>query len=488
MARTSNSTSLRVVLRAGAAVGVVGLITFTCVALLPVNATTVGFAYLVAILFLAARWGLAESIVASVAAVLYFNYFFFPPVGTFTVADPQNWMALFAFLATAIIASRLSAEARNRALEAVERQAEMERLYALSRAILLTEPSQSVPKQVAAEVARVLGVSGVTLYDRETQQFYRSGPEDFPGPDEQLRQAALQGTLFRSADGRTIITAIRLGSQPIASLGIRGVELSDSALHSLANLVAIGLERARAQEAASRAEAARQSEALKSTLMDAIAHEFQTPLTSIKAAATALLSEHPPKPEEQREFITIVDEEASRLSGLVEDTLQMVRVDAGKVQLHRENWPIADLVRGVLEKLRPVLDGRPVEVSVAPGLPPLPADRDLVALALRQLLNNAVKYSAPHTPILVSVSADQGRAVFRIQDRGPGIVEAELSRIFDKFYRTRSASEMPGAGLGLSIARDVALAHGGDIWAESTPGEGSTFFLALPLLAQEAAP
>jgi two-component system sensor histidine kinase KdpD len=265
------------------------------------------------------------------------------------------------------------------------------------------------------------------------------------------------------------------------------VELSDSALQSLANLVAIGLERARAQEAASRAEAARQSEELKSMLMDAIAHEFQTPLTSIKAATTALLSEHPPTPQEQREFMTIVDEEASRLSDLVDDAIQMARVEAGKVQLHRESWHVTDLIRAAIEKLKPVLDGRQVDVAVPSDLPPLPADRELVTLALRQLLNNAVKYSAPQAPISIAATVEDGRVLLSVRDRGPGISEIDLDHIFDKFYRARSAADIPGAGLGLAIAREVALAHGGEIWAESASGEGSTFFLALPLLTREAA-
>ena len=476
----------RLALRCAAVTAVIGTLTFVFAQVVSVNATTVGFSYLVAILFIAARWGLVESTVGSVLAVLCINFFFLPPVGTFTIADPQNWVALIAFLVTAITASRLSARAQKRAAAALERQAEMERLYALSRAILLIDPSRPVQSRLTTQIAQILGVASVTLFDAESGQFHRSGAEELPGLDDQLRQAALQGTLFRNEDRKTVITAIRLGSQPIASLGISGAALSDSALQSLTNLVAIGLERARAQESASRAEAARQSEQLKSMLLDAIAHEFQTPLTSIKASTTALLSEHPPRPQQQREFIKIVDEEAARLSGLVDDAIQMARVDAGRVQLHRENWPVDPLIQSVLEKMKPRLDGRNLNLEVAQGLPQLPADRELVALALRQLLSNAIKYSPPEAPIGVTAATRDGNLLIQVSDHGPGILAGERTRIFEKFYRSPKLNgQLPGAGLGLAIARDVVRAHGGEIWVDSTPGGGSTFCISLPLLARE---
>ncbi len=232
--------------RAAVGIVIVAASTFIGYRVLPVNATAQGFLYLIAILFLATGWGLTEAVVASIVAVLCFNYFFFSPVGTFTIEDPQNWAALFAFLITAITASRLSAQAKRRALEVLEKQQEMERLYALSRTILLIEPSQSVAKQVANHIGQAFEAPAVVLYTCADHSYYRSGPEEFPGLNDQLQQAALEGTQFHN--DRTWITAIRLGGEPIGSVGISGVDLSDSALQSLANLAAIELERARAQE------------------------------------------------------------------------------------------------------------------------------------------------------------------------------------------------------------------------------------------------
>src|SRR3989441_8966836 len=160
--------TFRVGVRLVAVLAALAAITFICSRLVAVNATTVGFAYLVAILVVATAWGLLEATVASVVALMCFNYFFLPPVGTFTIADPQNWVALFAFLATSITASQLSARAKRRTKEAVERQREMERLYALSRAILLTDPTQPIAKQIAHEIARTFDFPGLAIFDRST--------------------------------------------------------------------------------------------------------------------------------------------------------------------------------------------------------------------------------------------------------------------------------------------------------------------------------
>jgi len=472
--------------RIAAVIGIVAAITLICFRLIPVNATTAGFAYLVAILFIAARWGLTEATVGSLVSVVCFNYFFLPPIRTFTIADPQNWVALIAFLATSITASHFSTQARKRTLEAMDRQREMEKLYALSRSILLIEPSRPVPKQLAMQIAQSFDATAVALYDRDTDEFFRAGPEDFADSDGKLRQAAIEGTLFKDEATRTVVTSVRLGAQPIGSLGIHGVTLSDSALQGLSNLVAIGLERLRVQEAASKAEAARQSDELKSTLLDALAHEFKTPLTSIKAASTALLSSHALNQDQQRELVSIVDEETDRLSVLVTEAIQMARIEAGRVVLRRESHSVEDLVESVLDKLRPSVEDRKIELKIASGLPPVWVDGELIEVALRQLVDNAFKYSPAGSPVSLTAELRDNRVVVSVGDHGPGIPEAEQSRIFEKFYRAEAARhQIPGAGLGLVIAREIIHAHGGEIWVDSKPGEGAVFQLSLPASTEE---
>ncbi|HTS46335.1 MAG TPA: ATP-binding protein [Bryobacteraceae bacterium] len=466
-------------------IAIIAAITWVGYGLLPVNETTVGFAYLLAILFIAARWGLAESITASLTAVLAYNFFFLPPIGKFTIADPQNWVALIAFLATAITASHFSRQAKMRAMEATDRQKEMETLYAFSRSILLIHPSQPVAKQLAMQIAQTFSASAIALYDRESGQTFHSGPEDFRDPEDRLRKAAVEGTFFRDHATRSVITSVRLGAQPIGSLGLRGLDLSDSALQGLANLVAIGLERNRAQASAGRAEAARQSDELKSTLLDALAHEFKTPLTSIKAASTALLSSGGLEPEQQRDLLTVVDEEADRLSILVTEAIQMARIEAGRVHLRRDHQDVTALIESVLEKLKPRTDERAIQVRISSRIPPIWVDRELIEVALRQLIDNALKYSPPDTPVRVEAEAESGRVIVSVADSGPGIPEAEQTRIFEKFYRADAARHVPGAGLGLVIAREIIHANGGEIWVESKPGEGSIFRFSVPAIAAQ---
>ena len=230
-----------------------------------VNATTVGFAYLLLVLIIASTSGFVEAAIASAAATLAFNYFFLPPVRTWNIADPQNWVALFSLLATSLIGSRLSETAKRRALDAIERRQDIERLYSFSRAILLIDDSEPFPKQLARKVVEIFGVSAAVLYDRRTGEMHREGPSEFEGLDDQLRDAASHGASFYDPERRRVITAVRLGAEPIASIAVQGPVIPDNVLQGIANLVAIGLERAKAQDLGHQIEAVRQSEQLRTT-------------------------------------------------------------------------------------------------------------------------------------------------------------------------------------------------------------------------------
>jgi len=180
------------------------LVTWIATRVVPVNATTVGFAYLLLVLIIASVWGFVEAFLASLAATLTFNFFFLPPVGKLTITDPQNVVALFSFLASSLVASRLSTQARQRALDALTRQQDLERLYTFSRAILLIgKAGEPFPKQLVLKLAEVFEFAAVVLFDRRAEEFYRAGPSDFEGMDEQLREAALQGTSFEVDDAKT---------------------------------------------------------------------------------------------------------------------------------------------------------------------------------------------------------------------------------------------------------------------------------------------
>ncbi|MBI5083190.1 MAG: DUF4118 domain-containing protein [Acidobacteria bacterium] len=467
--------------RIGLSLGAVGVTTWVCASLGGVNASTAGFAYLVGILAIAASWGRTEAVTASVAAVLCYNFFFLPPVGVFMIADPQNWVALFTFLVTALVASHLSDRAKRQAQEAHDRQRETEQLYALSRAILLTDASKPIGPQAVRHIGQVFECPSVALHDATTGEVYRGGEHDIPAIEEKLKQVAVQGGERREEERGLIVAAVTLGGKPIGSLAIQGIALSNGALQALLNLVAIALERVRTEEAASRAEVARQSEEFKSTLLDAIAHEFKTPLTSIKAASTSILSEPGALTASQQELTTIIDEEANRLSQLVTEAVRMSQIDAGKVKLEKRVLRIDEELERVMEQFGPRLEGREVRVRVEEGLAEVRADGELIALAVRQLVDNSLKYTPASSPVEITAEAGPGIVLIRVRDRGPGIPERERDRLFDKFYRRHGAKErVPGSGLGLYIAREIARAHGGDLWIEGEAGQGSDFCLELP--------
>jgi two-component system, OmpR family, sensor histidine kinase KdpD len=474
-----NRSPIQVLARLTASLFIVAAITFFFLQIADqVNHTTIALTFLMATLGIAAGWGLLEAIAASIASMLCFNYFFIPPVGTFTIADPQNWIALFAFLLTAVIASQLSASAKKKASEATRRRQEIERLYDLSRNLMLLEKSEATAQQIANRIVRTFDAAAVAVHDLRADHTGIAGLQDLPIPLDRLKDAALQGVPFQDKDAKLRILPLRLSGDPAGSIALAGGTISEAALNAIANLAAIAIERARAEDAAAHMEAARQNEAMKSMLLDALAHEFKTPLTSIKAAASSLLDEGP---EAQRELAAVIGEETERLNSLVNETIHMARIEAGELKLHERPEQIRDIVDSALEKLKILLEDREIRTDVPDSLPAVLADAELVGLTIRQLITNALKYSHPESPIAVIARMDGARMKISVRDSGPGIPDKERSRIFEKYYRgTNGSQRIPGTGLGLSIARDILRAHGGEIWVENAPAGGSEFCFTLP--------
>lgn len=469
--------------RLAASVGAVAGVTAAYVWLASANPTTVALSFLVTILVIATQWGIAEATVASVLATLLFNVFFLPPVGTLTIADPQNWVSFVAFMLTAIIASQLSGRARQRNIDAIGRQRDLERLYAVSRALLLRDDSASVPSGIARAIADAFELPAVALYDEQSGTISRAGPMDLTGIESTLQDVARQAVPTHDASG-LVVTPVRLGGAPIGSLALMGAELSDTVLQALVNLAAIGLEHARGREASTRAEAARQSSELRATVLDAVAHEFKTPLTSIKAAAGGLASQAHGTPGADQELVAIIDEEADRLQGLVTDAIQMLRIDAGDFVLHREHHRLSPIVAATIKESGLRTEGHTVLNNVPADLI-VEADQHLLRLALRQLLDNALKYSPPTSTIEINATtANPGVVQIAVRNSGPTIPEHEQRRIFERFYRGTVARQVPGSGMGLAIVRKIADVHGGDVTVSSTgssTGGSTEFRLSLPI-------
>jgi two-component system sensor histidine kinase KdpD len=450
-----------------------------------VNQTTVALSYLLAILAVSAVWGMFVSVFMSVSAMLLFNFYFLPPVGTFTIADPQNWVALFAFLITAIMGGQLSARIRKEADAAHSRRREVERLYEFSQKLLGAGNVIQLMNAIPNYIVECFEAGAAELFVPQKDKFYRSGYGAAQLDEQQMKAAYLRDEVTTQTQETLHFLPVRLGVKPIGSLGISGARLSRQTLDAIGSLVAIAIERARAIEQLSETEAERQGERLKSALLDSIAHDFRTPLTSIKAAVTGLLDPQQGQSPQQRELLSIVNEECDRLNHLVEEAAEMAKLEGGEFELHLESVPVESLVENAVQQLKKALGDRELVVKLAADLPPVRADLDRAKDILVQLIDNANLYSAKDKPITITAESAGDFVTLSVADNGPGIDPFEQALIFDKFYRGRDQRyQVRGTGMGLPIAKAIVTAHGGTINVTSQLGRGSVFSFTLPVAAR----
>ena len=449
---------------------------------LRVNQTTVALSFLLAILAVSAVWGMAVSVFMSVLAMLSFNYFFLPPVGTFTVTDPQNWVALFAFLITSITGSQLSSRIRKEADEAHQRRREVERLYRFSRQLLGEGNVIQLMNAIPDYIVESFEAGAAELFLPQKDKFYRSGFGAAHLNEEKMRAAFLRDEVTLSAEHVEHFIPVRLGVRPIASLGISGAQLSRQSVEAVGTLVAIAIERARAVEQLGQTEAERQGERLKSALLDSITHDFRTPLTSMKASVSSLLSSSNSDSAQSRELLTIIDEECDRLNHLVEEAGEMAKLEAGELVLDVAPTPVEEIIRAALAHCKSALAGRQVDVRISANLPVVRADLERAKEALVQLIDNANLYSPKHQPITITAELTGGTVTTSVADRGPGIDDFEQTMIFDKFYRGKDQRYLVrGTGMGLPIAKAIIVAQQGNMSVTSQLGHGSVFSFTLPV-------
>jgi two-component system sensor histidine kinase KdpD len=452
-----------------------------------INPTTVALTLLVAVLIVSAMWGLRYAVFLAVFATLAINYYFLPPVGTFRIAETQNWVALLAFLAAAVIASQLSERARNEAFHATQRRREIERLYAFSQRLLTTENVPELLNSIPRYIVESFGVGAAALFVVGREDVYRSSPGTRELDGEQLRAIAARGEPTMDWEHELFFTPLRLGVRSVGAIGLSGGLLSRETLEALGSLIAIAIERTAAVEKLSKAEASREGEKLRSAILDSVTHEFRTPLTAIKASATSLLSDPNLDSAQQHELITVIDEETDRLNHLVGEAAEMAQLDANQVELQREPHHIREPIDRALEEARQFVANHAVEIDIADDLPLVSFDLDRIKDVLCQLLENAAKYSPPGSPIRITAEASNRTLSVSVADRGPGIDDFEHSLIFDKFYRGKNERyRVQGTGMGLAIAKAVVEAHGGSIRVTSQLGYGSVFSFTLPVGAVTA--
>lgn len=463
-------------------IAIVAGIAFLYRQVLVVNQTTVALTLLLAILAVSAVWGMAVSVFMSVAAMLIFNYEFLPPIGTLTIADPQNWVALGAFLVTSIMGSQLSARIRREADQANSRRREIERLYKFSQKLLGEGNVIQLMNAIPNYIVESFEAGASELFLPQKEKFYRSGFGAAHLDEEKMKTAFLRDEMTIETQQSVYFVPVRLGVRAIGSLGISGARLSRQTLEAVGSLVAIAIERARAVEQLSQTEAERQGERLKSALLDSITHDFRTPLTSMKAAVTSMLATEKSATTQSHELLSIINEECDRLNHLVEEAAEMARLEAGEIELRFVPTSIEEIIEGALAISKTSLGIREVQVRVSPNLPHVAADPVRAQDILVKLIDNANLYSEKGHPIVITAELTGDQVTTSVADRGPGIDDLEQGMIFDKFYRGKDQRYLVrGTGMGLPIAKALVTAHRGSISVTSQLGHGSVFSFTLPV-------
>jgi two-component system sensor histidine kinase KdpD len=491
-------------------VGMIGVVSITALYKYSdthINTTTIALSYLLVVLITASAYGLAVGIFTSVTSVLCFNYFFLPPYGTLTIQDPQNWVALFTFLATAIITSQLSSAARARAEDAERRREEVFKLYELSRAIIATPDSETVVPSIARQVVEIYSFDYCAVFlptDGKWQRAATASESDFidafkPALNE-IERAFTDGELqlfpatkdFEQQSSTVEIKAPYLVAYVPLKVGVRSIgvmvlaarQLERGAAEAIAGMVALALERARFLQEVSHTEALRQSDELKSALLASVSHDLRTPLTSMRAAVDSLLLEDIVWDKAAlREFHLIISEEVNRLTRLVQNLLEMARIEANELHISKRWQAVSEIITNVLERCEKGLGNHQVKVEMDEAMPLVKVDSLLLAEALHNLVENAARYSPAESLITIKAQIEQADLLIRVTDQGKGIAAGEFGRVFDKFYRGSQGQRQrkDGTGMGLAIARGIIQAHGGKIWAENGKPKGAVFAFTIPV-------
>jgi two-component system, OmpR family, sensor histidine kinase KdpD len=443
--------------------------------------TTIVLTYLLAVLIASAIWGLGVSIFMSVAATMCVDYFFLPPVGTLNINDPQDWVALFSFLITAVIGSDLSARARRQARGATRQRDETNRLYGFSQLLLSARNPMELLHKIPMHIVELFHARSAALRLAGQQTIFRSGSAS-PELDEARMNAVLAGGKYEADHEHGLcFRPVRLGEKIMGSFAISGPMLSDQTLDAIATLIAAAIDRAQAIELLGKTEAARESERLKSVLLDAIAHDFKTPLTSIKAAATSLLEDLRFNKRQRGDLLIVIDEECDRINRVIGQAIEMAQLEAGEVKLQPVPHFVSELITAALDDCESVQKGRPIRAEVPQKDARVRCDLFWTRKVLGHLIRNADLYSSPGEPITITTEEKDGAILFHVADIGPGIEKLEIGQIFDKFYRGKhQRHRVPGTGMGLAVAREIVKAHGGTIEVASEVGRGSVFTFSLP--------
>jgi two-component system sensor histidine kinase KdpD len=458
--------------------------------------------YLLAVVLAALYLGRGPAFLAAILSVLVFDFFFVPPRLTLAVADTEYLLTFIALLVVGLVISNLTVRVREQGQTARRRAEQTTELYALSRDLAAAINLDAMLQAVLAHVSQTFAREAVIFMP--TSQGDGVEPHTAtPGFAVDENQLAVAVWSFKhgqhAGHGTETLPSADIRCLPLktarGTLGVLGVKpihptsllTPDQAelLQAFASQTALAIERVQLAEQAQHAELLQTQERLRTTLLNMISHDLRTPLVSITGALSSLQEDIEFDRATRRNLIENAREEAERLNRLVGNLLDMTRIETGGLQLTREPCDVEDMIGSALEQAEHWLQGRPVAVDIPVDLPLVPMDFVLMVQVLVNLIDNAVKYSPPDSPIQVCARVDASELQIQVADRGTGIPPADLERIFDKFYRVQRPGSVTGSGLGLSICKGIIEAHGGRIWAQTREGGGTVLTLAVPLNTPE---
>jgi two-component system sensor histidine kinase KdpD len=395
---------------------------------------------------------------------------------------PANAVLLLALVLVALLVIVLFMRDRSKAREAASWRAQVRDLHEFTRRTLEMNLHLEPGSQLAELVHDIFALDAVAIFDADLHQIYSAG--HWNADPRELAQNVYH---FETSDddpksglGRRVV---RLGTVPIGSLVVRG-ETSPLTNSAIASLIAIAFDRYRAFANESRIETERRTEQLRSTVLDSLAHAYKTPLTAIRAASTGLGEMGNLSPG-QAELVALIDEQTGQLADLTTRLLTTARLDAGEVTVHAASVDVAPLIEEVVASLGDRLTSMKVELDIPDERLVFDCDRQMMVMLLTQYIDNACKYSILGSTVTIRAEKTRAEIVFSVRSFGPVIPINDRERIFDRYYRsTTRANRASGTGIGLSVAKRVALIHGGSVWVTSDETEGTTFFAAIPVKAR----
>jgi two-component system sensor histidine kinase KdpD len=450
--------------------------------ILRLDLTTISFVYLLIVISTALLCGFWQASLISFLAAGCLDFFFAPPLFRFAISDPHNWVALGAFQATAIVISRLSAKELRSARDAAFHRTGMKQLYELSRNSLLLDLHRPPDPQLVVLIQRIFDAKAVAMFDANLGHQDRIGDWD-TGEEDVARECYLRGVSSNDPVTETAQRILQAGSGSVGALVVRG-KISPLVVDALASLAAIAIDRHQSFEKEERAETASKGEQLRAAVMDALAHEFKTPLTAVQTASSGLL-ELGGLSETQSTLATLIDDETARLNKLCTRLLLTAKLEAEEVGLQVDEVNVRQLIAEVLASRSAEEVRDRIEVNVEEPALTVRVDRALLAMILTQYIDNARKYSTPGTPIVIAARMSHAEVLISVHNVGSTIQIEDRERIFDRFYRAQGSKDsVPGTGIGLSVVRKAAQAHHGHVWVISDQQEGTTFFLSIPIAAR----